>query len=271
MDDRYCVFGNPVGHSLSPRIHGRFARETGQAIDYTTRECPLDAFPACVQAFHDEGGLGANVTLPFKEQAFRLAEACTERARKAGAVNTLIRTPGGWMGDNTDGAGLMADLARLRFPVRGMRVLILGAGGVVRGILHPLLEQQPALIHIANRTPERAAELAVRFRGPIETSGLDALARLPAFDLILHGISAGHTGTLPAYPASLVQDVTRCYDLSYGKAARPFLRWAAQSGAFKTADGLGMLVEQAAEAFRLWRGVRPRTEPVLRDLRTLEL
>lgn len=271
MLDRYAVFGHPVQHSLSPRIHARFARQTGQPLEYTAIECPLDGFANCVQAFHQQGGMGANVTLPFKEEAFALVEASTERARKAGAVNTLIRTPTGWMGDNTDGAGLMADLERQHFPVRDQRILILGAGGVVRGILHPLLEQQPASIHIANRTLDRARSLQQAFRGPIEAVGLDALASLGAFDLILHGISAAHQGSLPDYPPTLVRDTSRCYDLSYGRAARPFLDWAQQAGAFKATDGLGMLVEQAAEAFRLWRGVRPATEDVLRDLRTLDL
>ncbi len=271
MPDRYCVFGNPVKHSLSPRIHGRFARECGQTLEYTARECPVDDFATCAMAFHAQGGMGANVTLPFKEDAYRLVEAHTQRARMAGAVNTLIRTPTGWLGDNTDGAGLMADLERLRFPVRSKRILILGAGGAVRGILHPLLAQHPEHIHIANRTPERAARLAGNFRGPLSSSGLDGLDTLPPFDLILHGVSAAHSGQLPRYPAGLVTDTTRCYDLSYGQAARPFLRWAEQAGAFKVADGLGMLVEQAAEAFRLWRGVRPQTGAVLADLRTLDL
>ncbi len=271
MLDRYAVFGHPVRHSLSPRIHARFARQTGQPLEYTAIECPTDGFATCAQAFHQQGGMGANVTLPFKEEAFALVEASTERARKAGAVNTLIRTPTGWMGDNTDGAGLMADLERLRFPVRDQRILILGAGGVVRGILYPLLEQRPASIHIANRTLERAQALRQQFRGPIEAVALDDLASLGPFDLILHGISAAHDGALPAYPASLVQDTSRCYDLSYGKTARPFLDWAQRAGAFKVTDGLGMLVEQAAEAFRLWRGTRPETEAVLRDLRTLDL
>jgi len=269
--DRYVVFGNPIGHSKSPLIHRLFAEQTGQQLDYSTLLAPLDDFSGCARAFFQEGR-GANVTVPFKEEAFRLADSLTDRARRAGAVNTLSKlADGSLLGDNTDGAGLVRDLeVNAGFSLRDKRILLLGAGGAVRGALEPLLAQRPASVVIANRTVEKAELLAELFAdlGPVAASGFDWL-REPV-DLIINATSASLSDEVPPIAPSLVEPgKTVCYDMMYSKEPTAFCRWASEHSAAVALDGLGMLAEQAAEAFELWRGVRPDTAPVLAELRRL--
>jgi shikimate dehydrogenase len=268
--DRYGVFGNPIAHSKSPLIHQLFAEQTGQVLSYEALLAPLDNFSGFARDFFASGGRGANVTVPFKEQAFRLADQLSPRARRAGAVNTLKKLEtGALLGDNTDGAGLVRDLAgNAGIPLRGQRILLLGAGGAVRGVLEPLLAEHPAALVIANRTVEKAEQLAHEFAdlGPVAASAYDWLDE--PVDLIINGTSASLAGALPPLAASLVQPGhTCCYDMMYGREPTPFNHWASQLGARQTLDGLGMLVEQAAEAFFLWRAVRPQTAPVQERLR----
>ncbi|MGN0923606.1 shikimate dehydrogenase [Ectopseudomonas mendocina] len=267
--DRYCVFGNPIGHSKSPLIHRLFAEQTGQVLDYQARLAPLDDFTGNARAFFADG-LGGNVTVPFKEEAFRLCDALTERARRAGAVNTLKKLEDGrLLGDNTDGAGLTRDLQdNASFSLAGKRVLLLGAGGAVRGVLEPFLAQKPAVLVIANRTVAKAEQLVREFAdlGPLVAAGFDWIDA--PVDLIVNGTSASLGGELPPIAPSLIQPGhTVCYDMMYSREETAFNRWAAECGAARCLDGLGMLVEQAAEAFELWRGVRPDTAPVLAELR----
>ena len=267
--DRYGVFGNPIGHSKSPLIHRLFAAQTGQQLSYEALLAPLDDFPGFARSFFVEGK-GANVTVPFKEQAFQLADALSDRARRAGAVNTLMkREDGSLLGDNTDGAGLVRDLTvNAGCELRGKRILLLGAGGAVRGVLEPLLAQQPAVLVIANRTVAKAEQLAGEFAdlGPLVASGFDWIDA--PVDLIVNGTSASLAGELPPIAPSLIAPGhTLCYDMMYARQATAFNQWAAEQGAARTLDGLGMLVEQAAEAFYLWRGVRPDSAPVLAQLR----
>ncbi len=268
MTERYCVFGNPVAHSKSPRIHTLFARQTGLDIAYDARLAPLDGFAAAVAEFAAAAGKGANVTLPFKEEAFRLCDRRSARAQSAGAVNTLTFDGAGIGGDNTDGAGLVADLMQnLGLPLRGARILLLGAGGAARGVIEPLLDQKPSHLHIANRDASRAAALARAFAaGALSASGLDDLAG-SNYDLVINATAAGLSGTAPALPSGLYAPGATAYDMMYGQGLSPFLRGASDDGAARLADGLGMLVEQAAEAFFVWRGVRPETAPVLAALR----
>ncbi|MBJ2249660.1 shikimate dehydrogenase [Pseudomonas sp. MF6784] len=267
--DRYVVFGNPIGHSKSPLIHRLFAEQTGQALDYNTLLAPLEDFTGCAREFFLQGR-GANVTVPFKEEAYRLANALTERAQRAGAVNTLSKlADGSLLGDNTDGAGLVRDLTvNAGLSLAGKRILLLGAGGAVRGALEPLLAQQPASLVIANRTVEKAERLAELFDdlGPVSASGFDWLSE--PVDLIINATSASLSGDVPPIAGSLVEPgKTFCYDMMYAKEPTAFCRWATEHGAAMAMDGLGMLVEQAAEAFYLWRGVRPDSAPVLAELR----
>ncbi|WP_249583143.1 shikimate dehydrogenase [Pseudomonas viridiflava] len=267
--DKYVVFGNPIGHSKSPLIQRLFAEQTGQALDYQASLAPLDDFTAFAQAFFLQGR-GANVTVPFKEEAFRLADDLTERAQRAGAVNTLSkRDDGSVLGDNTDGAGLVRDLTiNCGVSLRGQRILLLGAGGAVRGALEPLLAQQPLALVIANRTVEKAERLAQEFAdlGPVFASSFDWLQE--SVDVIINATSASLSGELPPISPSLIEPgSTFCYDMMYGKEPTAFCRWATEQGAAQSVDGLGMLVEQAAEAFLLWRGVRPDSAPVLAELR----
>ncbi|WP_068828809.1 shikimate dehydrogenase [Pseudomonas sp. BMS12] len=269
MSDRYGVFGNPIGHSKSPLIHRLFAEQTGQDLSYEALLAPLDDFPGYARAFFTEGR-GGNVTVPFKEQAYRLADELSERARRAGAVNTLKKLDDGrLLGDNTDGAGLVRDLTvNAGLDLAGKHILVLGAGGAVRGVLEPLLAERPQSLTIANRTLEKAEQLAHEFAdlGPVAASGFDWLSA--PVDLIINGTSASLAGELPPLDPSLIQaGHTVCYDMMYGKELTAFNRWAAEHGALRCLDGLGMLVEQAAEAFFVWRGVRPDSAPVLAELR----
>ena len=269
--DRYAVVGNPVMHSLSPRIHALFAEQTRQSLRYEAIEIDLDAFEAGVLELRREGLRGLNVTVPFKRQAFELCDRLSPRARDAGAVNTLIfDVDGDIAGDNTDGVGLMRDLVdNLHILIRQRRVLILGAGGAVRGVLGPLLVQQPRSLAIANRTLERAEELAEDFArlGRIEIFAYDELGR-ESYDLIINGTAAGLGGEVPPVPDGVLGVNSVCYDMMYRlDAPTAFVAWARQRGAVDAHDGLGMLVEQAAEAFYLWRDLRPQTAPVIATLR----
>ena len=266
--DRYVVIGNPVAHSLSPAIHARFAAQTGEKMRYETLLVPHGEFADFARRFFGEGGLGANVTLPFKEDAFGFADARSERAQIAGAANFLMRKDARVFADNTDGAGLVADLAgNLGVRLRGATILLVGAGGAARGVLAPLLAQQPARVVIANRGVARARELAQRFaaRGPVEAAALDAI---PAgdFDLLLNATSSSVHGERLALPAHAFASGKLAYDMAYGPAAQGFLELARGRG-MRVSDGLGMLVEQAAESFLAWRGRRPDTAPVLAELR----
>ena len=267
--DRYAVVGNPVAHSRSPQIHAAFARQTGQRLEYGRILAPLDGFAATVAGFREAGGLGLNVTLPFKLEAFRLATRHTERAAAAGAVNTLRFAGGEVLGDNTDGAGLVSDLTRnLGLRLTGARVLLLGAGGAARGVVLPLLQQAVACLVVANRTAARARELEALFRaqGPVTGCGLDELAGR-AFDVVVNATSAAVGDAAPDLPPGVHAPGSAAYEMMYGKGETAFLARARQAGATGLADGLGMLVEQAAESFLLWRGVRPDTAPVLAALR----
>ncbi len=273
MSDMYAVFGNPVAHSKSPQIHGMFADQFGDDISYERILAPVNDFPGSVRTFVRHGGRGFNVTVPFKEEAWRMARRRTARAEKAGAVNTVTVEEDGWLtGDNTDGVGLVRDLTHnLGWPLRGQRVLVIGAGGAVRGVLTPMLAEQPKLLVVANRTADKAARLAELFAGDgaISGGGLDALVDEHPFDVVINGSSASLGGEVPKIPAGVIGAQTRCYDMMYGRSETVFLRWARERGAAVCADGLGMLVEQAAEAYFVWRGKRPDTAPVIAALRTL--
>lgn len=271
MTDQYVVFGNPIAHSKSPLIHRLFAEQTGQALEYQTSLAPLDRFTAFARHFF-ETGLGANVTVPFKEEAYRMADQLTERGRRAGAVNTLVRqADGSLLGDNTDGAGLVRDLKiNHGVALKDQRILLLGAGGAVRGALEPLLGEEPYVLVVANRTLEKAEQLAREFAelGPILPAGYGWLDE--PVDIIINATSASLSGELPPILPSLIQPgETFCYDMMYAKEPTAFCRWATEHQAGQAVDGLGMLVEQAAEAFYLWRGVRPDSAPVLAELRRL--
>lgn len=268
--DRYLVIGNPIAHSRSPEIHAAFARQTGEAISYDRLLVAPGDFPRAAAAFFRDGGCGANVTLPFKLEAFAFAQRLTPRAQGAGSVNTLKRLgDGAILGDNTDGAGLVRDLGtNLRWPVAGKRVMLIGAGGAARGVIGPLLAEQPAELVVANRTVARASELVSLFRdaGLIRATGLDARCEAP-FDLVVNATSGGTRGEGAVVPPGAIGRATCAYDMAYGDGARAFVQLARASGALATADGVGMLVEQAAESFLLWRGVRPDTAPVIAMLR----
>jgi len=270
MTDRYAVIGHPIAHSKSPQIHAQFAKQTAQDLAYDAVDVEPEMLPFALRQLHDEGYRGLNVTLPHKTEVAKLCVSVSERAQLAGAVNTLLRVDGGWQGDNTDGDGFMRDLARLGFAVAGQRVLILGAGGAVRGILGPLLGAKPALLVVSNRNPWKPEALAEEFKevGVVVPRTHLAL-KGDRYDLIINATSAGHSGQMPRLPGQLLADGGACYDLSYGTAFEPFRRWAETQKAARVSDGLGMLVEQAASAFELWRGVRPQTADVLNSLRTL--
>jgi shikimate dehydrogenase len=280
--DRYAVLGNPVAHSRSPFIHAAFARQTGQAVEYGRVLCPLDGFAAAVREFasggdgghggHGGRARGCNVTVPFKFQALRLAPRHSERAALAGAANTLRFDAEGWFADNTDGVGLIRDIEHnAGLPLAGRRVLLVGAGGAAAGVLGPLLQAGPAEVVVANRTPEKAQALVDRHAAVaqahgvrLSASGLDDPAR--ACDVVLNASASSLQGQGSPVPASVLAPGALAVDLMYGAAAEPCLAWARAAGA-SARDGLGMLVEQAAESFFVWRGVRPLTAPVLQSLR----
>jgi shikimate dehydrogenase len=264
MTDRYAVIGNPIAHSKSPWIHAEFARQTKQDLDYGRIEAPIDGFARAVDAFRAQGARGANVTLPFKSDAFRYATRLTERARAAGAVNTLRFEADAVLGDNTDGVGLLRDITvNAGRSIAGRRVLLMGAGGAAQGVLGPLLAAGPARLVVANRTAGKARALAQKFPGALG-GGYDELAGAQ-FDVLINATSAGLAGDAPPLPAAAFAGGAFAYDMVYGKQT-PFLALARDCKA-ETRDGTGMLVEQAAESFELWRGVRPDTTPVLAALR----
>ena len=266
--DQYAVMGNPIAHSRSPEIHSAFAQQTKQALQYQKLLAPLHGFTEVVENFFAHGGKGLNVTVPFKTEAFALAQVLTERAQLAGAVNTLWRQNNQLHGDNTDGAGLLNDLINnQKLVLKNQKILLLGAGGAARGVLQPLLEQQPAQLVISNRTLSKAQELAALFQsyGKVSALALNELAT--PFDLIINATSAGLNDQAPALSSACFYTHTFSYDMLYAAQPTAFMRYALNHGAARVADGLGMLVEQAAEAFFIWRGVRPATAPVLEQLR----
>lgn len=267
---KFAVFGHPVSHSLSPRIHAAFGRQRGIALQYEAIDATAETFFEALEAFAAAGGKGANVTLPLKESAFALSATTTQRARRAGAVNTLARLDGQWLGDNTDGTGLVRDLTgRQQLDLRGRRTLLIGAGGAARGIAPALLDAGIASLFLVNRTAARTDALADALGDPqrVHPRHLSDLRDLGEFDLVVHATSAGRGGELPVLPRSLLGIRSAAVDLSYGEAAIPFLAWARAHGAYRAIDGLGMLVEQAAESFALWHGVRPHTDEVYAELR----
>lgn len=266
---RYAVFGHPVLHSLSPKIHLAFARQSGIAIEYVAIESRPGDFDGTLSSFARSGGEGANVTLPHKQRAAELCNLLSARAKRAGAVNTLIRHGTGWLGDNTDGAGLVRDLTgRHGLDLRGRRTLMLGAGGAARGVAPALLDAGIGELFVVNRDSQKADALVdlLGMPGRVHSRYLDDLGTLGEFDLIVNATSATRHGSLPTLPMSLVGQRTAAVDLSYGEAAIAFLAWARAANAHHTVDGLGMLVEQAAESFFLWHGVRPDTDEVFAEL-----
>ena len=269
MTDLYAVVGNPIGHSKSPRIHLEFAAETKQDLFYKAILVPLDGFDTEAKRFFKHGGLGMNITVPFKEDAYRFADEYTPRAQRAQAVNTLKRLDDGrLLADNTDGAGLVGDITvNNNIALKDKRILLLGAGGAVRGVLQPLLAEQPNCIVIANRTVNKAEQLAEDFADLGKVSGLGFADVDEPFDVIINATSASLSGELPPLNPSIISPETVCYDMMYGNSATVFNQWATEQGAKLTIDGLGMLVEQAAEAFFLWRGVRPTTAHLMKTLR----
>lgn len=267
--DRYAVFGNPIGHSKSPDIHRQFAEQTGQALIYTAELVELDKFTEAVTAFASNYGKGLNITVPFKQQAWQIATERSPRAERAGAVNTLVINDNTFYGDNTDGVGLVRDLVdNHKQNISNQHILIVGAGGAVRGVIEPILELKPAGLVIANRTVEKALQLAKDFSevGNISGCGLEALDA-QHFDIVINGTSASLQGDLPPLPNTLFNENACAYDMMYSAEATPFMQWAKQNGAAHVLDGLGMLVEQAAESFRLWRGITPETRPVILSIR----
>ncbi|MBV8740248.1 MAG: shikimate dehydrogenase [Sinobacteraceae bacterium] len=272
--DRYGVVGHPVSHSWSPFIHAMFARRTGQALSYRLYDFRPDEFAARVAEFFTLGGKGLNITLPHKLAAVALASTLTTRATHAGAVNTLaVQKDGSLLGDNTDGAGLVRDLCdNLGLTVTRRRLLIIGAGGATRGVLAPLLALEPAQLVLANRTSARAHALAESFAplGAVSGTGFDELAG-PPFDLVINATSASLSGEMPAVPAHVVGPDSICYDMAYSKTQTAFTQWANQQGCAQAHQGWGMLVEQAAESFRVWRGIRPETAAVLAALKARAL
>jgi shikimate dehydrogenase len=270
--DRYAVFGNPVAHSKSPQIHRLFAEQTKQSITYTAELAAIGQFAQTVGTFFKNNGKGLNVTVPFKENAWSLATQRSTRAQRAGAVNTLkLQEDGNVFGDTTDGVGLVRDLMQNHgIQIKDKAILIIGAGGAVRGVLEALLEQQPTSLLISNRTKQKAVQLAKDFAdlGNIDGCGLDEINQ-SSFDIVINGTSASLHGKLPVLPGSIFKKDACSYDMMYAAQATPFMQWSRENGAQQVFDGLGMLVEQAAESFYIWRGVRPQTRPVIEHIRNL--
>jgi shikimate dehydrogenase len=264
--DRYALVGNPVEHSRSPLIHTVFARQTGQHLTYELIDAAPAAFETAVRGFGAAGGKGLNVTVPHKAAAFALCREHSEAAAVAGAVNTITIVGGNLRGDNTDGIGFIRDVTiNLQQALGGMRVIVLGAGGAARGILGPLLREKPAELTVANRTKDRADEVAAKFGAGLVARSFAELAEQPPFDVLINATSAGLKGETPPFAASLVGPNSFCYDLVYGSSDTPFVAWAKSHGAARAVNGWGMLVEQAAESFAIWRGVRPDTQPLLKQ------
>jgi shikimate dehydrogenase len=271
---RYAVIGHPVAHSLSPRIHTAFARQAGLAIDYQAIDATPEEFPGALAAFANAGGQGANITLPHKQAALALCAQLSERAERAGAVNTLVRDGDGWRGDNTDGAGLVRDLTeRNALDLRGRRTLLIGAGGAAHGVAPSLLDAGIGDLFVINRHPEKADALVdiMGQPGRVHSRYWNDLATLGTFDFIVNATSAGREMRDIGLPFGIVTPRTLAVDLSYGEAAIPFLAWARGAGCAQAIDGLGMLVEQAADSFQCWHGERPHTEAVYAELRAQSL
>lgn len=270
--DQYAVIGNPIAHSKSPLIHARFAEETGQELDYSALFSPVESFTETVDTFKNNGGKGLNVTVPFKLEAWKLADELNDAAKYAEAVNTLSFTDDGKvLGANTDGIGLVRDLQdNNSIMLAGKRILILGAGGAVQGVLLPFLQQNPEMIFIANRTAEKAEKLAEKFTdfGNITGGGFDAISG--QFDLIINGTAASLEGVVPPIPADCLAENGSCYDMMYSSTDTAFVTWAKDHQAKDALDGLGMLIEQAAESFRIWRDVKPDTASVFEMLKVNE-
>jgi shikimate dehydrogenase len=268
--DRYAVFGNPIKHSKSPLIHTLFAEQTRQHLVYTAELVEIGQFDSAVKQFIENNGKGLNITVPFKEDAWQLADRHSTRARRAGAVNTLkLEDDGSLYGDTTDGVGLVNDLIQNHhIQVEDKSILIIGAGGAVRGVLQAILEQRPASLFIANRTAEKAVQLSKDFSdlGNITGCGLDEI-KDQRFDVVINGTSASLQGDLPAIPTTVFDEHTCSYDMMYADEATVFMQWSKQNGAAQVYDGLGMLVEQAAEAFYIWRNIRPETSTVIKQIR----
>lgn len=270
MTDKYAVIGNPISHSKSPLIHSEFAKQTEQDLEYTAIEVPQDALESSLSQLRDLLKLkGINITVPFKEQAWQLVQNQSNRAKRAGAINTLVFNDDGSMyGDNTDGVGLCRDLtSNNSIELRGKRILLLGAGGAARGVIEPLLGYDPLELFVANRTASKAHALADLFSdlGHIRGGGFEDIK--PPYDVVINATAASLQGEVPPLPDNLLADNVACYDMMYSDSDTAFIAWAIQHGAAKTIDGLGMLVEQAAEAFHIWRGVRPDTKKVIEWLR----
>ncbi len=268
--DRYGVMGHPIAHSRSPVIHKLFAMQTGEQLRYELLDVEAAALEQAIRRFQGSGGRGLNITVPHKQSVCMLCDHLSERANTAGAANTLIFKDNEITGDNTDGIGLLRDLVvNLDLSIEGSDILILGAGGATRGIVGPLLEMSPKAVTIANRTPDRAETLKARFDelGTIKAVGFGDIVDDHTYDLVINATSAGVRGEAPPYPAGALGHNTVCYDLSYGLKPTPFTVWARDRGAARAVMGWGMLVEQAAESFRLWRGIRPETGPVLKQIR----
>jgi len=267
---KFAVFGNPIKHSKSPIIHAAFAGQFGHCIEYRAVRVEINDFERSARGFFAGGGAGLNVTVPFKPEAAALADRLSDRARRAGAANTLHpAADGAILGDNTDGLGLVRDMVvNLGWAVQGARVLVLGAGGAARGVLEPLLLEGPHSLFIANRTGAKAEALAAAFGelGSVAGGGLDALEGR-AFDLVINATSAGLAGEVPPLPPAMLTERSCCYDMVYGPEPTAFMRWAAQHAAWAVSDGLGMLVEQAAESYYRWHQARPETGPVIRQVR----
>lgn len=270
MTDKYAVFGNPIKHSKSPQIHLAFAKQTHQDLSYRAHKVEVGMFASAARSFFDNGGKGLNITVPFKLDAFEFADQLSDRAQRAGAVNTLAKKEDGIIfGDNTDGTGLVTDICQnLEWKIKKRRVLLLGAGGAIRGILEPIILQQPGLLVIVNRTVSKAQKLARSFSdlADVRACSFEAL-QANQFDLIINGTSASLAGELPPLPSNLISDDGCCYDMMYSAEPTPFMRWGAENLAWAVSDGLGMLVEQAAESFSLWRGTRPKTQQVIESVR----
>ena len=268
--DRYAVFGNPISHSKSPQIHTTFAEQTGQELVYTAELAEVDSFEKAVKTFVENNGKGLNITVPFKQQAWQLCDLRSSRAERAGAVNTIIvKDDGSYFGENTDGIGLVRDLINNHhIELKDKRILILGAGGAVRGVIEPILNEKPTALVIANRTVSKALQLSADFDdiGKISGCGFDELEG-QLFDVVINGTSASLHGDLPPLPDNLFNDNACAYDMMYAAKPTVFMEWANQHSAEKIFDGLGMLVEQAAESFTLWRGVPPKTKPVIFAIR----
>jgi shikimate dehydrogenase len=267
--DAYAVMGNPITHSRSPQIHTAFAKQTGQHMVYTAIQVDPGGFEQAVGNFFASGGKGLNITVPFKRDAWHLAEQRGPEAERAGAVNTLFMQEGKLIGRNTDGVGLVRDLLLNHgATIANKQVLLVGAGGAARGVLQPLLDEKPSTLVIANRTPDRAHDLAKVFslEGEVHGSSFEELAG-QTFDLIINATAASLQGEVPPLPATVCADGCMVYDMMYGAEPTPFVRWGSQHGAVQSLDGLGMLVEQAAESFFYWRGVRPETVPIIQLIR----